>query len=679
MSLIAEAFVRIRPVVDPTFNRQVEQQIKPGLRKVEQSLASSNREVGRFSRGALVGTGALSGLGRAAAFASVSFIGGAGLVAALKSTVAAAEESQKVQAQLANALDAQGISLAANKAAIDRRTQALSQMSGFDDELITTTFINFVRRTGDVTKALNLNAIAVNVARGRNISLEASAALVTRASLGLAGSLRRVGIAARDGASATELLDLLQRKYAGSAVAYGRTAAGAQERFAVALENTQEVIGKALLPAITKALTKATDWLNNSKNQKRIQDDVNRTAQVATTVIGTLARTYDAAAESAGKFAAVLNGIDHIIGGGKPNQNALYQQFLRDVAAMKQVVTVGQQVGKVFAAITGSSPDLTFFESTGAGIPSRVSGGAFLGFPITAAQRRAEALARVSGSGTNAEISAAQAIVDADNRAIAFAQKNIDAGRGNAKNFEDDIIGYLNERGQQLDRIASIADARSAEAKRIRDAQRQALLATIGEGASGGGLAGGAIQRLQALIGQAIGATVGGTTRGRVGAGSLRGFAAAAGNIPTELALREQIAEATFTNEKKLIPFLQAEVTAVKHNLSILQKTGQFKNDQLQATLTIAQLNRRIRDIRNKDKKDSTFSVQDLFTEGANEFARYGSNVAPLSQPLSPQEAGGAVVRGARSMVVTQNFFGERSAAQALQGAAQAARALRYG
>ncbi len=96
--------------------------------------------------------------------------------------------------------------------------------------------------------------------------------------------------------------------------------------------------------------------------------------------------------------------------------------------------------------------------------------------------------------------------------------------------------------------------------------------------------------------------------------------------------------------------------------------------------MNIAQLRKRIRDINKKANDDDHFSVQDLFGEGGRQFAAYGSNVAPLSQPLSRQEAGGAAVRAAqagKSIHITQNFIGARDAAQAIHEAENAARALR--
>ncbi len=674
MSLIGEAFVRIRPD-DTGFRAEATKQVKRDLAGVERSAASSNRELSRFNRGALVGTGVLGGLGRAAAFASASFIGGAGLVYGLRSTIAAAEESQKVQAQLANALEQQNISLEANKAAIDKRTQALSQMSGFDDELITTTFINFVRRTGDVTKALNLNAIAVDVARGRNISLEASSALVTRASLGMAGSLRRVGIAAKDGASATELLNLLQQKYAGSAEAYGRTAAGAQERFRVAIENTQEAIGTALLPSITKALDAATKWLNNTDNQKKIQDAANETADKGSKAIGYLADAYNVGKTVLGPWVKLnieaqktLIDVDkatiHFVNGALPTQlRFLHEttQAMKDLAAAQKLVASGY--GTIEAARAAQTAN--DFAKRRVDLPGTVKGRGFVGRPLTPAEQLAIALA------TNPnDVQALQAQRAQYQKALDYAQRQVDLEVGNTKQWADDIAfkaGQIQQINEDLNRIATDKAAKA-------DAARLAAIAKLIPNAiSGQGIAAGAFGRFQALIAGAIPGVVRG--KGKADVSAALGESVA----EQEAAVRTQIAEQQVTNDKKLIPLIQIQVKLAQDHLSLLKKVGASQLAQLQETLNIAQLRRRIRDINKQDAQDA-FSIQDLFGEGGKQFAAYGSNVAPLSQPLSRQEAGGAAVRAAqagKTIHITQNFIGARDAAQAIHEAANAARALR--
>jgi len=248
-------------------------QLERGFKRASQSANRFERNVERGGRGAAVAALRFRGLGRAVAFASSSFLGGYGLAYALTSTVKAAEESQRVLGQTRVAVERAGLSWRVYRQHIEEVSKATSQLSGFDDERLLGTFNTLVRRTGDVNQALRLNALAANVARGRNIELEQASQLVLKASIGNVGALRRLGINIDKNATAYQALDLLQRKYAGSAAAYGRTAAGAQDRFRVSVENLQEAIGKQLLPVISRYLNMASTWLNKSKNQKQVTDD----------------------------------------------------------------------------------------------------------------------------------------------------------------------------------------------------------------------------------------------------------------------------------------------------------------------------------------------------------------------------------------------------------------------
>lgn len=120
---------------------------------------------------------------------------------------------------------------------------------GFDDEELLGSFDRFNRQVGNVNKALRLNSIAMDVARGRSISLESATTLVTKAQAGQRGALTRLGIEIDKNATKTDLLRALTERYGGSAAAAGDDAATAQARLGVQLENIQETIGKALLPA----------------------------------------------------------------------------------------------------------------------------------------------------------------------------------------------------------------------------------------------------------------------------------------------------------------------------------------------------------------------------------------------------------------------------------------------
>jgi hypothetical protein len=242
--------------------------------QTRQLTAAQNRQrlgIGGLTKGVL-------GLGAA-------YVGVHGLVSGIRSSIEAAKEQQVVMGQTRVALEAVGITWDQVAARVNRGAEAIAAVGGFDDEEVLRSFQTFARRTHDVALALRLTALAADVARGRYIDLEQAQNLVLKASLGQAGALRRVGIEAEKGAKASELLDSLQRSYAGAAEEYGRSAAGATDRFNKALEDTKEIIGTALLPAITGLLTEGTHWLDQANRSGKLQRQLNDALETGEDVV----------------------------------------------------------------------------------------------------------------------------------------------------------------------------------------------------------------------------------------------------------------------------------------------------------------------------------------------------------------------------------------------------------
>ena len=117
----------------------------------------------------------------------------------------------------------------------------------------------------------------MDVARGRFIDIEQAAQIVNKATLGQAGALRRLGIDARKGASGVELLDLLNRKYGGSAAAASDDAATSMDRFKVSIENAQEALGSLLLPTVGNL---ATGLANAADDAVRLGHDLQRLGDI---------------------------------------------------------------------------------------------------------------------------------------------------------------------------------------------------------------------------------------------------------------------------------------------------------------------------------------------------------------------------------------------------------------
>jgi len=277
------------------------------------ALRDEERSLGRLIRGSVAGSGALRSLGRSIAFASTSFLGGAGLVYAIRSTIQAAAESQRVLTQTRHAVQRAGLSWDEYGEQIRKAALAQSNLSGFDDERLLGTFQRFVRVTGDVNRALRLNALAADVARGANIELEQAAKIVLRASQGQARGLINIGVAAEKGASGLRLIRLISEKYAGSAAKSSNDATVAQERFHVAIQNTQEAIATGYLPEITKLLNRGADWLNDSRNQARVQRDVNAVVHDAADVLKVLVDLLRLGHAVTAPFVRALGGLKNTL------------------------------------------------------------------------------------------------------------------------------------------------------------------------------------------------------------------------------------------------------------------------------------------------------------------------------------------------------------------------------
>lgn len=118
------------------------------------------------------------------------------------------------------------------------------------DDQLKPALAGLVAITGDYTKAMDLSALAADIARGKNISLQSAADLVGKVAQGNLGTLSRYGIVLGEGATATEALAVLQQKFAGQAEAYGKTTAGSMEIMGLKIGDFREEIGQTMGPAM---------------------------------------------------------------------------------------------------------------------------------------------------------------------------------------------------------------------------------------------------------------------------------------------------------------------------------------------------------------------------------------------------------------------------------------------
>ena len=215
-----------------------------GLREKVRGLSS---ESGGLRGSVLLGAGI--GAGVAAWNALSNAIGGVSnfIVGAVK----AGREEIAAIATLTQSIKANDAAWDGNIAAVEKVIDARQRL-GFADDEQRLSLQRLVGQTKDLDKALELNRVAMDLARLRHIDLTAASDLVGKVYGGNIGILARYGIQLEKGTTATEALVKIQQMAAGQAEAFANTEEGAAESSRIALDNLTEDIGRLLLPMVTR-------------------------------------------------------------------------------------------------------------------------------------------------------------------------------------------------------------------------------------------------------------------------------------------------------------------------------------------------------------------------------------------------------------------------------------------
>jgi hypothetical protein len=141
------------------------------------------------------------------------------------------------------------------------------KLLGVTDDELRPVMGRLVKATGDVTKAQELASQAMDIAAASGKPLESVAAALEKAYGGNMTALQKLAPEYRDmikdGASFEEVMALMAKTTGGAASDAANTAQGKFERLGIALSETKESIGAALLPAVEAVLpflVKMGDW-----------------------------------------------------------------------------------------------------------------------------------------------------------------------------------------------------------------------------------------------------------------------------------------------------------------------------------------------------------------------------------------------------------------------------------
>jgi cell wall-associated NlpC family hydrolase len=236
--------------------------LSPSLRTVE-------RDTGKMSRGMLAGTGAIGGLGRSVAFASFSFLGGAGLIAGIKSAYEQAETANK-------AIDSLSVVIRRNGGDVRAATPLIRQWANEQKQygISASEAMQGLARSAAITGSVQRAQVAYNealiISKATGKDFNAVLIAASKAQIGQTSALARYIGTVPKGTTSQQLLNRVMARYEGQAKANTSTS----DRLHASLSNIELKIGRGLLPVFEKYGNELDRWLSKSKNQREITHDV---------------------------------------------------------------------------------------------------------------------------------------------------------------------------------------------------------------------------------------------------------------------------------------------------------------------------------------------------------------------------------------------------------------------
>ena len=195
-----------------------------------------------------------SKLGGLAVTAGLSAISVGKVVQELGKAVKAAAEDQASQEQLEIAIRNNTSASADQIAEIEKTIGSMEMQKAVADDELRPALANLVRATGDVTKAQDLLNLALDISAGTGKDLQTITLALSKAQTGQIGALTRLGIPLDAAAVKSKDLAAIQSdlagRFAGASDAAADSAEGGMKKLQIALDNTYETIGYALLPIV---------------------------------------------------------------------------------------------------------------------------------------------------------------------------------------------------------------------------------------------------------------------------------------------------------------------------------------------------------------------------------------------------------------------------------------------
>lgn len=315
-----------------------EQQVKvviQGEDKTGAAFKSASQNVGILNKD-VTGLAKVLGGGLLAA--------GAGLTAFLYSSAKGAAQAEVQISQVTTTLTAMGSAALKNKEAILQASQAAIKL-GFDDEAAALSITRFYQATGDLTKAMDLNNLAMDLARAKNLDLATATQLVNQVLGGNGRALKQYQIDLKESATPLEALGELHEKVKGQAEAFAGTFQGQMAILNESVSNLKDTIGGAVLEALMPFIKELSAWASNPDVQKKVAAIATGFAELAKDWIPILVGAAKILYEG---FHGIVDILSDVI--------VKIQQAIDKIIAFKNAVA-SSSVGKV---VTGAVSELKF-------------------------------------------------------------------------------------------------------------------------------------------------------------------------------------------------------------------------------------------------------------------------------------------------------------------------------
>lgn len=165
------------------------------------------------------------------------------------SSVKAFAESEAAMARVSATVATLPKNLGVTADAVEKLSNRATQL-GFSNEEAAINIANLTQRTGDLKKANELNNLAMDLARSKNIDLASAGNLVNLALSGNVRALKAYGIELDETKTPLEALEELQGKVKGQADAFADTTSGKLAILSESFGEFKEAIGASLADAL---------------------------------------------------------------------------------------------------------------------------------------------------------------------------------------------------------------------------------------------------------------------------------------------------------------------------------------------------------------------------------------------------------------------------------------------